>query len=80
MLGRRPSQLRLRRLALGLRIRDVANACGLADARVSEIERGDGRNPDAVELALIEATLRKNEAADESTAPAQSPPDRRGLA
>ena len=39
----RPSPLRLRRIVRGLRLRDVAQGCGLIEVRVSELERGECR-------------------------------------
>ena len=57
MLHRKPTALRIRRIALGLRIRDVANRTRLSDARISEIERGEGRPPDPYETAAIEDFL-----------------------
>ncbi len=50
------SPIRLRRLAAGLRIRDVAELSGLSPTRISEIERGE-REPDVVEQALIDRAL-----------------------
>jgi predicted transcriptional regulator len=62
MMTNKPSGLRLRRFALGLRIRDVANATGISDARISEIERGEGRSVEFVEVSIIEEFLHGQEA------------------
>ena len=37
----RPNQLRLRRLAMGLRLRDVENATGIPESSLSRLERGE---------------------------------------
>jgi transcriptional regulator with XRE-family HTH domain len=50
------SPLRLRRLATGLRIQDVARLTGLSATRISEIERGE-RTANIVESALIDRAL-----------------------
>jgi transcriptional regulator with XRE-family HTH domain len=39
----RPSPLRLRRVVRGLRLRDVAEATGLLEVRLSQLERGELR-------------------------------------
>jgi transcriptional regulator with XRE-family HTH domain len=39
----RPSPLRLRRVVRGLRLRDVAEATGLLEVRISQLERGELR-------------------------------------
>jgi transcriptional regulator with XRE-family HTH domain len=54
------SDLRLRRLAAGLRILDVAHATGLPPTRVSEIERGEGRPPTPDELIAVAAAVEQN--------------------
>lgn len=56
-----PTALRLRRLALGLRIRDLAERTGLSDSRISEMERRSGRPPGPAELGLLEAELKDEE-------------------
>ena len=53
----RPSPLRLRRVAAGLRIADVAYATGLAPTRISQIERGEWPPARRDELALINRQL-----------------------
>ena len=58
---RTPSMLRMRRITLGLRIRDVANKTGLSDSRISQIERDDGKPTNAFELACIEDYLGEKE-------------------
>jgi transcriptional regulator with XRE-family HTH domain len=67
-------------LALGLRIRDVANASGISDARISEIERGEGNAAHPVELALLDAALRAAEEADGWSPSRSGSPTGRGLA
>jgi len=47
----------------------VANGSGVTDARISEIERGEGAGVSPVELALIEMALREAEG-DGGTVPA----------
>src|SRR5262245_10468343 len=37
----RPSPLRLRRVVRGLRLRDIAEATGLLEVRISQAERGE---------------------------------------
>ena len=56
-MKRTPTALRMRRLALGLRIRDIANKTGISDSRISEIERGEGRCADPFELEFIEGAI-----------------------
>ncbi len=48
--GHRPSNLRMLRLAAGLRLKDVELATGIADTTLSKLERG--------EIPLIGARLR----------------------
>ena len=61
-----PSALRLRRIAAGLRILDVALATGIAPTRISQIERDDGAPARADEL---EATALRKHVAPQSEAP-----------
>ena len=63
-----PSALRLRRIAAGLRILDVALATGIAPTRISQIERDDGAPARADELEAITTALRKH-VAPQSEAP-----------
>ncbi len=40
-VGTAPTRLRLRRISLGLRLRDVKSASGLAENTISRLERGE---------------------------------------
>ena len=57
----KPTELRVRRIVAGLRILDISEATGIATARVSEIERGEGRPADDDELDIIDKALAKAE-------------------
>lgn len=58
----KPTPIRVRRIAAGLRILDISGATGLATTRISEIERGEGRPADDDELDVIEQALMKADA------------------
>lgn len=65
MMTRKPSELRLERLAAGLRIADVVAATGLAATRISEIERADGRAADDDEVRLIREAIAASRSSSE---------------
>ena len=55
--SRPPSELRIQRIAAGLRIYDIERRTGIASTRVSQIERAEGAPPRPDELALIQEAI-----------------------
>lgn len=58
----------------------MANGSGISDARISEIERGEGNGANPVELALIEMVLREAEGSGGKLPFGPCGPTGRGLA
>ena len=67
-------ELKLRRVAAGKRLQDVARETGLSVTRIGEIERGL-RSASALERRLIEATLPSLASTFEEIREKESPSD-----